>query len=56
VIDNKYTDPETGLATHGTYVSAVANKIVEMRMAGKITKEQGGEIVKKAAQSSVNMP
>ena len=56
VLDNKYTDPETGLATHGTYVSAVANKIVEMRMAGKITKAEGGEIVKKAAQSSVNMP
>jgi DNA-binding beta-propeller fold protein YncE len=56
VLDNKYTDPETGLSTHGTYVSAVANKVVEMRMAGKITKEQGGEIVKKAAQSSVNMP
>ena len=56
VLNNKYTDPETGLATHGTYVSAVTNKIVEMRMAGKITKEQGGEIVKKAAQSSVNMP
>jgi len=56
VIDNKYTDPETGLATHGTYVSAVTNKVVEMRQAGKLTKDQGGAIVKKAAQSSVNMP
>jgi sugar lactone lactonase YvrE len=56
VLNNKYTDPETGLSTHGTYVSAVTNKIVEMRMAGKITKAEGGEIVKKAAQSSVNMP
>jgi DNA-binding beta-propeller fold protein YncE len=56
VLNNKYTDPETGLATHGTYVSAVTNKVNEMRKAGKITKEQGGEIVKKAAQSSVNMP
>ena len=56
VIDNKYTDPETGLATHGAYVSAVANKVVEMRMDGKITKDKGGELVKKAAQSSVNKP
>jgi hypothetical protein len=56
VLNNKYTDPETGRATHGTYVSAVTKKVAELRAAGKITKEQGGEIVKKAAQSSVNMP
>jgi hypothetical protein len=56
VLNNKYTDPKTGLATHGIYVSAVADMVVEMRLAGKLIKNQGAEIVKKAAQSSVNMP
>ncbi|MEM4271724.1 MAG: putative metal-binding motif-containing protein [Candidatus Pacearchaeota archaeon] len=56
VINNEYTDPLTGGNTHGDYVSCVALKVVELRAAGAIDKNQGGMIVREAAKSDVNMP
>lgn len=49
-----YTDPETGLQTHGTYVSAVAFKALELRNAGLITQADFNVIMRKASNSDVN--
>jgi len=51
-----YEDPETGRSNHGAYVSCVAHKVIELRMAGEIDKPTGKAFVSVAGQSSVNKP